>query len=83
MKKRITGILLLLVIFSFSLALSNCSQPTTSTRNPGVAALYVQFTPPPPEDKSEIGSTDGILIMGIVIVVITSLPILFHKRKKK
>lgn len=32
-------------------------------------------------DGSEIGSTDGILIMGIVIVLIVTLPLIFQKRK--
>jgi hypothetical protein len=42
----------------------------------------VQVTPTPPvEDSSEIGSTEGILIMGIVIVLIVTLPLVFQKRK--
>lgn len=32
-------------------------------------------------DDSEVGSTDGILVMGVVIVLIVTLPLIIQKRK--
>lgn len=32
-------------------------------------------------DNSEIGSTDGILVMGVVIVLIVTLPLVFRRSK--
>lgn len=73
----------MLVILLVSLVVASCSQVLTLPHNPGAAALSMQVTPPPPaEDKSEIGSTEGIFIMGLVIVAITSLPILLRRKKK-
>jgi hypothetical protein len=43
--------------------------------------MIQQPTPTPiTQLESEIGSTDGILVMGIVIVLIVTLPILFRKK---
>jgi hypothetical protein len=48
------------------------------------ASLSLQVTTPTPSanDVSEVGSTDGIVIMGIVLVIVATLPVLFHKKKK-
>lgn len=47
------------------------------------AAGALQQPPPtPPVDSSEIGSTDGILIMGFVIALIVTLPLIFRKQGK-
>jgi len=77
------------VIFSlffalvFALVLSNFDQPAASAQGSSSAAIYLQTTPPPQtEDTSVIGSTDGILVMGIVIVLIVTLPLLFRKKEK-
>jgi len=83
--KRKIGFALLLVSLIFALALAGCNQPAMSSRNLSGAALSMQVPPAPPvgdEDKSEIGSTDGILIMGVIIVAITSLPVIFRRKKK-
>lgn len=32
-------------------------------------------------DSSEIGSTDGIVVMGIIIVLIVTLPLAFRRKK--
>ncbi len=46
----------------------------------GAAALYQASTPTPiPEAVSQAGSTDGIMLMGVVIVLIVLLPILFRR----
>jgi len=45
------------------------------------AALYAQVTPTPPvEDRSEIGSTDGIVFMGIIILLIIFVPIFLQRK---
>ena len=79
-------IFFILVILFLAVLLANCSQPMPDVRQQmlGAASFSMQVvTPAPPvEDHSEIGSTDGILIMGIVIVAIASLPILLRRKKK-
>lgn len=44
------------------------------------AGMIIQQPTPTAQLDSEIGSTNGILIMGIVIVLIITLPILFWKK---
>jgi len=65
-------------------ASAGLNQPQASAQNLGAASLRQQAATPTPngEDRSEVGSTDGIMIMGVVLVGIVTLPILFHKRKK-
>ena len=58
-------------------------QSMVSTQNLGASALYAQITPTPGEDDtSVIGSTDGILIMGFVIMFIIITPVIIYKSKK-
>jgi hypothetical protein len=46
----------------------------------GAAALYQASTPTPiPEAVSQAGSTDGIMLMGVVIVLIVLLPTLLRR----
>lgn len=74
----------LLIALIVILAMSNFSPSLESGQLAGSASLMQQATPTPGNaDASEIGSTDGILFMGIVIVLIVTLPLLFHKRDKK
>lgn len=74
----------LLIALIVILAMSNFSPSLESRQLAGSASLMQQATPTPGNaDASEIGSTDGILFMGIVIVLIVTLPLLFHKRDKK
>jgi len=81
--KRNICFILLFVVLVFALVIMSCAQAVTPPQNLGAASLSLQDTPiPPDEDQSVIGSTDGILIMGIVIVMIISLPILLHRKKK-
>ncbi|MDD2921353.1 MAG: hypothetical protein PHQ36_03630 [Anaerolineales bacterium] len=80
MKTKIVFILLVAFIF---IAFAGCSLPAASGRHLGAASLAMRVTPAPPaEDQSEIGSTDGIFVMGIVIVLITAVPILSRRKKK-
>lgn len=70
---------ILLATFFFTLA-STYLAPSVSANEPVQAAL--QETPQPPaDDGSEIGSTDGILIMGVVIVLIVTIPLFIQKKK--
>ena len=44
------------------------------------AAFFLQTTATPqPDDQSEIGSTDGIVVMGILIVLIILIPIVSRR----
>lgn len=78
---HISTIVLLFIILVSLLAFANFNQPAVSAQ--GAAGFALQTTPTPPvDDTSVIGSTDGILIMGIVIVSIVTLPLLFRKKRK-
>jgi hypothetical protein len=66
-----------------ALVLPNFNQTAVAAQSTIAASSSLQSTPTPQaEDVSVIGSTDGILIMGIVIVLIVTLPLLFHKKRK-
>ena len=83
MKRKTVNVIMLLGIFVLALSFSACSQPLALSYNSGAAALSMQVTPEPPvEDRSRIGSTDSIFVMGIVIVALTSLPVLLRRKKK-
>jgi len=83
MQKRIFLLSMLALLLLSALTISACSQTTLAARNPSAAALSGQIvTPPPPQSgESVIGSTDGIFLMGIVIVLIIGVPLLLRKRK--
>jgi hypothetical protein len=56
------------------------SAPPALQGNLRTAALFLQPTSTPqPNDLSEIGSTDGIVIMGILIALIIIVPILLRR----
>ena len=76
----------IIFVLSIFLALS-CTMIAFSTRPPipkdsTGATLMMQITPTPnlEEDNSEVGSTDGIVIMGGVIAVIVLLPLLLQRK---
>ncbi|MFN8380803.1 MAG: hypothetical protein U0V02_02625 [Anaerolineales bacterium] len=84
MKRTLTFIVSILFFIALMLALvlPNFNQPVVSAQGASSAILSQQTTPTPQAaDTSIIGSTDGILIMGIVIVAIVTLPLLFHKKR--
>jgi hypothetical protein len=74
------------IIILISLALALMSVAATRMMLPSAgthlsAALFFQTTPTPtPVDRSEVGSTDGIVVMGFIIVTIVLLPILIRKK---
>jgi hypothetical protein len=71
-----TGLILALL----SAALSRPVQPLES-ENLSAAVFFLQATTTPePEGVSEIGSTDGIVVMGGVIVLIVIVPIILRRK---
>jgi hypothetical protein len=57
--------------------------PDMGGNNLSTAAHYLQTTSATPTvtgDTSRVGSTDGIVLMGIVIVLIIVIPILFRQK---
>ncbi len=85
MKRTLPALLLLLALFAALWALSACSPRNGALPLTGAAALRAQVvTPPlPAEDHSEIGSTDGIFAMGVVIAAISILPALMHRKSRE
>ena len=79
------GIALIFITLVFVLASTNFGQPQASAQNLGAASLSMQIPTPTQsgEDLSEVGSTDGIVVMGFVLVAIVTLPLLFHRKGKK
>ncbi len=76
------------VILAISLGIALFSAAVTYTVNLSnekhstAASLIFQTTPSPPveEDRSEVGSTDGIVAMGGVIALIVLIPILIQRK---
>ena len=80
----IPGILaVLLVALLLLLVFTNFSPVPASAQLAGAASAALQATSTPSAgDGSEVGSTDGILVMGVVIVLIVTLPLMFRKQRK-
>ena len=79
------GIALVFIVLVLVLAAAaNFGHPTVSAKSLRAASLSMQIATPTPlaGDHSEVGSTDGIVIMGFVLVIIVTLPVLFQRRKK-
>ena len=65
-----------------ALVFATFDQPVVSAQNLDAASISLQATSTPAaKGVSEIGSTDGIFIMGVVIVLIVVVPILFYRKK--
>ena len=76
-------ITLLLITLIVALVATNFISADGITYNSATAGVMIaQQTTPTPLliNTSEIGSTDGILVMGVVIVLIVTLPLLFRKK---
>jgi energy-coupling factor transporter transmembrane protein EcfT len=73
------GIGLLLALFSAALTYST---PPAMDGRFGAGAFFITqpASPPQQKDLSEIGSTDGIVIMGFLIVLIIIIPILLRRK---
>ena len=73
-----TGLGLALALFSAAITYS---APPVIQGNMGAAGLFLQpTTTPQPQDHSEIGSTDGIIAMGLIIALIIIIPILLQRK---
>ena len=69
-----------LVLALFSAALTYSGPPTAQADLPSAdSVLQTTTTPQPEEDLTEVGSTDGILVMGFVIALIIIIPILLQR----
>jgi hypothetical protein len=76
------------VVLSISIMIALVSAAVTYTaRTYGssyttTAAYFLQTTPSPQaeDDRSEVGSTDGIVVMGGVIAMIVLIPILVRRK---
>lgn len=75
------------IIIGLSLALALTSAALTQAIIPddnatlSAAAFFLQTTPTPEKaDQSEVGSTDGIVVMGFLIVAIVTVPILLRRK---
>ncbi len=65
----------------FSAAISYSTPPAMEGAFGAAAFLVLQPTSTPkPKDLSEIGSTDGIVFMGILIALIIIIPILLRRK---
>lgn len=72
------GLSLLLALFSAALTYS---APSSTPADVSTISVMAQTTPTPQvEDKSEIGSTDEIVIMGAVIAIIILIPIFLSRK---
>jgi hypothetical protein len=82
---HIFAITLVFITLVFVFVSANFNPPKASARNVGAASLSMQVPTPTQngEDHSKVGSTDGIVIMGFVLVAIVTLPVLFHRKGKK
>lgn len=70
-----------LMIALFSAALTYVTPPAAMQLDFPAAAFFQQPTSTPQtEDISEIGSTDGIIVLGGVIVLIVLVPIFLYRK---
>ena len=77
--RPIITITLGLILALFSAALTYSTPPGVEG-DFGAAAFFMQPTSTPPsQGRSEIGSTDGIVTMGILIALIVIIPILLRR----
>ena len=81
MSRHLRPVMPLVIGIVLAVLAAALSSPIPENKNPGAAALYIQATPTPlNEDGSEIGSTDGIVLMGAIIVLLIVLPVLLQRK---
>ncbi len=78
----LTVSILFFTLLILALMLPNLNQPAVLAQDSNAIILQTTPTPQTADDTSVIGSTDGILAMGIVIVLIVTLPLLLRKKPK-
>ena len=86
MKKTTRGFVIIILALGFALVLtaftqSLASRATFTQADTGASFFFQATATPDPEDKSEVGSTDGIVIMGGVIAFIIAVPILARRKR--
>jgi hypothetical protein len=69
-----------LVLALFSAALTYSAPADVAEYPPSAAFLLQPTQTPDPQDLSEIGSTDGIILMGLIIALIIVIPILARRK---
>ena len=82
---HIFGITLLLIVLVFALvAAASFDHPKAATQNLSAAVLPLKIATPTLSVKgvSEVGSTTGIVIMGIVLAITIILPLLILRKRK-
>jgi glucan phosphoethanolaminetransferase (alkaline phosphatase superfamily) len=79
---RPTAIILASLLIALFSAAVTYTAKTYGSGYSTTAAYFLQTTPTPPaeEDRSEVGSTDGIVVMGGVIALIVLIPILVKRK---
>jgi hypothetical protein len=77
-----------IITLGLAFVLALCSAALTYSTPPalqgdfGGATYFIPLaSAPPPQDTSEIGSTDAIVIMGFVIALIVVIPILVRRKE--
>ena len=73
---------LLLVFISVAFSSTRAAQSSKLAKYSSATFLLqtTTATPQPEEDRSEIGSTDGITVMSFVIVAIIIIPIILKRK---
>ena len=69
-----------LVLALFSAALTYSAPPYTQGNFAAAASFLQPTATPKPQGLSQIGSTDGIIVMGFIIALIIVVPILVRKK---
>ncbi len=76
------GLALVFLLLLVALVNVDANHSLASAQNQAGAFPAMQITQTPPaEDDSEVGSTDGIMLMGVVITFIVVMPLLFHRKR--
>ncbi len=78
----------LMIVLSLALALFGAAVTYKAQASPlpnlsGATPLFQTTPTPQPQDNSKVGSTDQIVIMGGVIVLIIFMPIFINRRTWK
>jgi len=81
---RVFGLALVVIMIIVGASIfSAFNQPLVAAQELGSSALRAQITATPgAADNSVIGSTDGIVLMGFLIVAIVIAPVLIRRRRK-
>lgn len=76
---------LFLISLVIILSMVNFSPSLASTPLAGASSATIQVSPTPVGEAgaSEVGSTDGILILGVVIILIVTIPLFFYNPNRK